>query len=320
LIGANKFANGSFNSNVNGVMVNSSPGVGTGTFNSGGKLDGGALQVSFDASSGATNNVGTHIDFGAVTAGKTYLIRFSLLSAAPGKTLKGFVLQNGGSYGRLSETRFFELSTTRTENEFLFTATSTETNVMIALELGGRDCPFWLDNFQVFEANITLNDPNDYMRFEYNGTSKSKTVLLSGNYVDAKNQAYTGSVTINPYSSVILIKKTSATTTQAAARTITELTSATEMADIKTKETTEITVKVSPNPAHEKLQVAISLPASTQSASMSIYSLSGVKLKTLPLSAATSIVPVDVSSLNSGVYIINIVHDGQVTTRKFVKQ
>ncbi len=317
LVGVNKYANGSFNSNADGVVCMSSPGRGTATFNSGGKLDGGALQVSFDASSGATNDVGTYIDFGAVTAGKTYLIKFSLLGAAAGKTIKSFILQNGGSYSKLSEIRYFDLSTSRTENQFLFTAPYTVSNAMIALEIGGKDCPFWLDNLSVYEAEVSTVNAEDYMRFEYNATPKTKTVTLTGTYVDATNKQYSGNITLAPFSSVILMKQPSATATQASTQTSLGLVAATEAT---ISEATVITVKVSPNPVHEKMQVALNLPQNTQNASMTIYSLAGVKLKNIPLSNTATSVPVDVTSFNSGVYIINIVCDGHVTTKKFVKQ
>jgi parallel beta-helix repeat protein len=318
LIGANKYPNGSFNSNIDGAFVLSSPGRATASFNNSGKLDGGALQVSFDAAGGPVNNVGAYIDFGSVTAGKTYVIKFSLLSAAANKTIKTFIQHNGGSYSKLSDIRYFDLSTTRTENQFLFTAPSTLSNAMIAFEISGSDCPYWLDNFQVYEAEVATINADDYMRFEYNSTSKSKSVLLSGNYVDAKNQLYSDAISIAPFSSVVLIKQTSLTTaSQAAAQTTSNMMATSEA---EAQQVIAMTVKISPNPVHEKLQVAVSLPENTQAASMSIYSLSGVRLKTIAMSTTATTVPVDVSSFNNGVYIININYDGHTITKKFVKQ
>lgn len=318
LIGVNKFSNGSFNSNTDGAFVLSSPGRATASFNSGGKLDGGALQVSFDAAGGPANSVGTYIDFGAVTAGKTYVISFSLLSSGNNKTITTFIQQNGGSYGKISDLKCFSLSTTRTENQFLFTAPSTLSNAMIAFEISGSDCPIWLDNFQVYEAEIAIVNADDYMRFEYNSTSKTKSVVLSGNYVDAKNQLYSGTINIAPFSSVVLIKQTSVTTASQAAAQITSNLVATS--ESEAQQATAMTVKVSPNPVHEKLQVAVSLPEHTQAASMSIFSLNGVRLKTIALSTTATSVPVDVSSFNDGMYIININYDGHIITKKFVKQ
>jgi parallel beta-helix repeat protein len=51
----------------------------------------------------------------------------------------------------------------------------------------------------------TVTNLND-IRFEYNPTTSSKTISLDGNYIDAKGTSYSGSVTLAPFSSVILIK------------------------------------------------------------------------------------------------------------------
>jgi hypothetical protein len=43
------------------------------------------------------------------------------------------------------------------------------------------------------------------IRFEYNASNSSKTINLNGSYVDVKNQLYKNSVTLPPYSSIVLI-------------------------------------------------------------------------------------------------------------------
>jgi parallel beta-helix repeat protein len=59
----------------------------------------------------------------------------------------------------------------------------------------------------------TVN-PNDVIRFEYNATNTSKTISLNATYVDVKNKSYSGSITLAPFSSVVLLKTgaTSSTT------------------------------------------------------------------------------------------------------------
>jgi hypothetical protein len=53
---------------------------------------------------------------------------------------------------------------------------------------------------------VTINDPNDIL-FEYNATTSNKVVSLGSNtYVDVTGATYTGSVTLSPYTSIILIK------------------------------------------------------------------------------------------------------------------
>jgi len=51
----------------------------------------------------------------------------------------------------------------------------------------------------------TITNVND-IRFEYNPASTSKTITLSGNYIDVKGNAYSGTLTLQPYSSIVLIK------------------------------------------------------------------------------------------------------------------
>ena len=51
----------------------------------------------------------------------------------------------------------------------------------------------------------TITDIND-LRFEYNTTSSNKTISLDANYIDVKNVSYNGTITLAPYTSLVLIK------------------------------------------------------------------------------------------------------------------
>jgi hypothetical protein len=48
------------------------------------------------------------------------------------------------------------------------------------------------------------------LRFEYNATANSNTVALTGSYLDVKNNSYTGTVTILPYISLLLLRQATA--------------------------------------------------------------------------------------------------------------
>src|SRR5207244_7696674 len=65
---------------------------------------------------------------------------------------------------------------------------------------------YWLDNIQLTEVDATLTNPDDYIRFEYNPTNTSTTVSLDGDYLDVKNKKYSNKVTLQPYSSLILLR------------------------------------------------------------------------------------------------------------------
>jgi parallel beta-helix repeat protein len=51
----------------------------------------------------------------------------------------------------------------------------------------------------------SVTSVNDIL-FEYNPTAANKVVALSGSYVDVKNVSYSGSVTLKPFTSIVLIK------------------------------------------------------------------------------------------------------------------
>ena len=61
-------------------------------------------------------------------------------------------------------------------------------------------------------APISLTDVNK-IRFEYNNTSSPKTVSLPGTYIDVRNNTYPGSITLQPWTSAVLLQTSSSTTT-----------------------------------------------------------------------------------------------------------
>ncbi len=92
--------------------------------------------------------------------------------------------------------------------------------------IGGANYRFYsLDRWKILsgqDANTkkTPNIPTDLtsLLFEINPTSVPKTIILNSNYFDVKGQFYSNSVTLAPYSSIILLKSIVAGTT---AQTIT---------------------------------------------------------------------------------------------------
>ncbi len=318
--GGNRYSSSAFNNNVGNVYCNSSPGRCTVSWNSGGKLDGGAVQVTFDASSGADNNVGTYSDLGSTTAGRTYQIKFSLLGNNAGKTIKAFIL-DGNTYAHLADTRYYTISTSRTENVFLYTAPSSANRTLLAFELPGPDCPFWLDNLEVYDVNSIVTNPDDYIKFVYNATNSSSSVSLSGSYVDARNNYYNGTINLAPYTSAVLINQAAnqitddATATQRQTNLVTTQSFSEDAVNSRI-----LSANVSPNPTTDNVQVTLNAPQGTQKSSLSITSISGAIMKVIPVTSSSQRLTVDVSTWSKGVYIINYNCDGHIIYKKFVKQ
>lgn len=309
LVGGNMFGNGKFNSNIIGAFCISAPGKCTSSWVSDGKIDGGAMRVSFDAPGSELNDVGTYVNIGAVQAGKTYVIRFSLLSANVSKTMKGFML-DGTNYSRMSTTKYFECTNKRVDHEFLFTPTYASPNAILAFEIFGKDLPFVIDNFEAYEAEVVITNPDDYIRFEFNATGSNRTFTLNDTYVDVKNRLYTNEVTLAPFSSIILIKK-SVPLSQAAIIQ--------QPLPVDITKAAERIVKISPNPAGNTIKISLSESDMDQHATLSLYSFSGIKIKTAPVILTKQPLSVDVSSLTSGVYYIQLNINGKIVNEKFVK-
>lgn len=63
-----------------------------------------------------------------------------------------------------------------------------------------------LSTIRKYEYYANLKTYTTSTRFEYNATKSSKTISLDASYIDAKNNRYSGSITLQPYTSAVLIK------------------------------------------------------------------------------------------------------------------
>ncbi|WP_157580638.1 Ig-like domain-containing protein [Segetibacter koreensis] len=79
------------------------------------------------------------------------------------------------------------------------------------------DLPVWKSTYSK-DANSKLSEktfkqyPDDNIKFVYNATKADKTVSLNTTYVDARNQKYSNSITLKPFTSAVLIKDGTVTT------------------------------------------------------------------------------------------------------------
>lgn len=203
----NKVANGSFDQNAVGIE----PGTGCKVIWDNTKLDGGAMKVLADDKN-SDADVGANIDLLSTVSGTTYRVKFSIIGSVDLQNLISYVRRWGGNSGNdyhiISDVKRFKLGTKRTECEFLFTAPTTDPKVKLTIIASSRMTPFWFDNIDVRPVRATHVNPDDSILFEYNATHNLKTVPLAGMYKDVRGKEYSGSININPFSSVILMKAT----------------------------------------------------------------------------------------------------------------
>ncbi len=212
LNGANKFSNATFTSNISGATTWSPTAVAHINWANNEKLDGGAIKETFDLFGGTDVDAQPAyviLGVGSVDASKQYILRFSLQGTIDLQSLKVYIRKEGDPYNQLVTPQYCNLSSTRTENEFLLSFPETQGNASVILEATRKVGIFYVDNVKFYEATITNTNPDDHIRFEYNASNNTRNVDLGGNqYVDAANNFYSGTLALQPWTSRVLIVTT----------------------------------------------------------------------------------------------------------------
>ena len=198
-VGGSVVANGSFDANILSWNRWSADSSATTNWTSSCGLDGGCLGAF-------TTNTGGRIYSGlfALQTGKTYQVSWSVRSDTP-HTGSVVVLKGNTPY-TLYGTKDFTMNTDRQNLTFTFTASQSLSDARIDFVTSEANTHYWIDNVSLKEVSLVTNDPADDMVLHYNPTQTSRTISLPAQqYVDVNNQAVSGSFTLPPYSSKILL-------------------------------------------------------------------------------------------------------------------
>ncbi len=204
ITGSNKSNNGKFDSNTDGSYCYNATETCLVGWDGSGKLDGGSMKVSY-----SRNKVGTTyviMNIGEISSNKDYILRFSVLGTKPGGSIGAFLRQSGEPYHNLTPVVFNLLSNTRLDEEVLFSSPVKESKASIVFQVNNVDSSFWLDNIELYKADVTINNPDDSIRFEYNATKLNKQIQLDDKYIGVDSAKYSNSVVLAPYTSLILIR------------------------------------------------------------------------------------------------------------------
>jgi parallel beta-helix repeat protein len=154
--------------------------------------------------------------------------------------------------------------------------------------------------------------------FEYNSSTSSKTISLGNNkYIDVRNISYSGTLSLSPYSSIILIYVGQVTTANA-------VDSTDQIATVETIEEQTSTEKMIlyPNPAHDLLNLQL-ISGSTGPVSINIYDMNGRVVQGMQTSKDQGNLyqSFNISGLARGVYNLQVlIGNNKKMTMRFVKQ
>lgn len=302
--GAEKYGNPNFdNASIGMTVWAPSPGVITATRDNTSKITGTySARISYTNTNSAVAIA--NLDIGAITSGTNYVLKFNMLGANNNKTLKVYLQQKSSPWAKLSETFSCKISSSVTANEFLFTATASEANAQIIYELDELDGTIWLDDVSFKQSTVTMTNPDDYIRFEYNETDSPKNISLSSTYKDVKNVSYSGTVTIPAYSSMIFLK----------------VAGSYKLATGITDETAVKDFQIYPNPSDNFINIVLG-GMDTQNSEIQVYDLSGrmVLVKPVSLTTGDQTIQMDINTLESGVYLLRLTTSNGLYQQKFIK-
>ncbi len=264
-------------------------------------LDGGCVILSQANPVSATkpSSVRLYRSIGTVKEGDVYLLRFSMKSNSNIATL------HINTTSGMSTPKMYKTSTTRTEYSVPICFSNDATSQYIYFTLHDKGKLVYLDNISLQKVSITQESPATAMRFEVNTTGVAKQVDLGNTYYkDVFGKVYTGTITIDPYSSRILLKTSAPSAIQPAK---------------SDAGSSHITIFPVPNKASQPLTVAIS-GLSAAGAAMRVYSIGGALAYSSPvlLEEPKTIFPLP--ALPSGVYLLELVLDNGTTLhRRFIQ-
>ncbi len=207
LMGSSKFTNGSFTSNITGITTSGSNV--TSSWDNTGKISGGALKIGFSAPKANTYSTSLFA-IGATSAAKKYILRLSTLGTTQKGIIKVYLRKSSSPYTNLTDIQTYSFGTGVKNHEFLFNAPVADASASVIIQIEQNSGTTYIDNITFTEASATIMDQDDQLRFEYNRTRAPKTVTLDANYVGVDGTVYKGSVTLQPYTSLILVKDTGA--------------------------------------------------------------------------------------------------------------
>lgn len=197
LKGSDKVTNGTFLNSINQIHKSSC----NVSWSNKGILDGGFLKIDPKSKQSSVS-----MKIGGLQAGKKYVLRYSSKGTKDGfMTLGAFLRQDGGSFRSLTSLQSSKVLKDRSENEIVFSPSSSVSSAWLAFEASDKET-YYLDNIKLYEADVSITDPDKAIIFKYNASSESKKFSLDGNYVDVKGRKFSNSITLQPYTSVVLME------------------------------------------------------------------------------------------------------------------
>ncbi len=205
LLTSNLFSNGQYTSNITGTYVYSPNSNYTVSWDNTGKISNGSLKVSAPTTI-ADVYTSLYASIGSTSPVKNYILRFSTVGSNNNGSLRVYLRKTASPFTALTSSIYKSYGTARIDHEFLFTAPSAESAASILIEFEQNSGTTYIDNVEFYEADVSMTNVDDYVKFVYNTTASDVTMPLSYKYIGMDSTVYNGTITLRPYSSKVLLK------------------------------------------------------------------------------------------------------------------
>lgn len=214
-IGGNQIVNGNFTNNSEGWYCWSPDDNCNSTWGVNNQLNRGSLRLR------SNDGIAYNLNYFALNAGQSYQLSFSNIAASAGDAI-AVQTMNANTYAGLEFYKFVPAGIVRSDHNFIFKPTFTTNPARINFYVNNSAPDYWLDNIKLYKVNAEYDNPQMRNLIFINETNANKIISLQQTLYDIDNNPVSGSITLAPYTSKILLKKEPIVANNVATRSLTE--------------------------------------------------------------------------------------------------
>ncbi|MCK5136202.1 MAG: right-handed parallel beta-helix repeat-containing protein [Bacteroidales bacterium] len=205
--GINKIYNSTFDTDISEWFVWSKFNNGITLWDENELLDNGCLKFHFNFSSGKpVSYMSCDTRCGEIIAGEVYALKLSILSSYPDK--KAIVrMPSGENNYDVAKQQLISLNDQRQDFELIFTPDTSDANARVMIIVDEDSTSFWVDNVELYMADIQETRFDDSIVFLYNPSEDILEVHDNDYYIDFRGNKY-HNFDLLPYSSLVLRRVT----------------------------------------------------------------------------------------------------------------
>ena len=313
-LSANLLPNANFTSNLQNWQMWSSQGNGI-MRHGNGTLDGGSLVMQFSGGAGSSlMAVSPSQGMGSVRKGEHYVLRYTTKSNGNNENFSAKIGNRRGAYAVLSNTHTTSTSTQRRNLETFFAITNSHSDAVLKFNVNENKQQLHIDNVELRRVETQSVNYDEYVQFLTNPSTKKNTFSLpGGTWQSLRGQTYQGSVTLEPFKSLIVVNS-QAGSTQRTQELVAKSIDGDE--DLTEGSDDALRVSIYPNPLRDDfLTVTVRNP--DENAKVQIYDADG-KLLWQQEQIAQADLRLPRTSIGPGLRLIKVITSTEVVTEKVI--